>query len=108
MLTIRQRKLDARAHRQESLHGVTTEKTLIKTPQPKNFPVNEIIKLGAPLSKELKKEMPLVKKILIKSPVVTEAIKRGPGRPRKIESEKISKVEKRLTGKKTVKSKGKR
>lgn len=92
----------------ESLHGVTSEKTSTKTPQPKNFPVDGIVKLGKPMSKELKKEMPSVKKVIVKTPVITETVKRGPGRPRKIESEKINKSKAIIGTKKPMRAKGKR
>jgi hypothetical protein len=78
---IRQRKLEARAHRQEILHP-TAEKTKIQLPQPRNLVSN-------------------------KSPKVTETIKRGRGRPPKVASEKIN-IKKALAGKKTVKGKGKK
>jgi hypothetical protein len=91
---VRERKLEARARRQESLHGVTAEKTIIQVPQPKNLmSKGEIIK---------------VEKKLIKSPVIAEVVKRGRGRPPKAKSENIVKNSKALTGKKTVKGKGKK
>ena len=81
MNKVRERKLEARARRQESLHGVTTEKTIIQVPQPKNM---------------VKKESEIIK-VKSKSPEVTEVVRRGPGRPPKMASEKINK--KMVTGK---------
>jgi hypothetical protein len=88
---VRQRKLEARAHRQEILHP-TAEKTIIQVPQPKNLIVN---------------------KAKNKSPEIAEPVKRGRGRPPKSESDKnkvkmaISKTatvaKKHLTGKKEKK-----
>ena len=96
MNKIRQRKMEARAHRQEVLHGSTVENTVIQTPQPKILIKNDAEKV-------------IVKKS-IKTPVVAEIIKRGPGRPRKIVSEKIEKKNKvAITGnKKPLATKGKR
>lgn len=92
---IRQRKMEARAHRQEVLHGSTVENTVIQMPQPKILIKNDVDKV-------------IVKKS-IKTPVVAEIIKRGPGRPRKIVSEKIDKKNKgNLKGKKLVSAKGKK
>jgi hypothetical protein len=84
---VRQRKLEARAHRQEALHPIA-KKTILQVPQPKNLIVKETVKIN-------------------KSPVATETVKRGRGRPPKMVSEKIN-TSKALTGKKTVKGKGKR
>ena len=109
MNVVRQRKLEARARRQESLHGITVEKTNIQVPQPSNFPVNEVVKVGKSLSKELKKEMPSIKKTVIKSPVVAEIAKRGPGRPRKVVSDLIKNKNAMAKGnKKPASAKGKR
>lgn len=72
----RQRKLDARARRQESLHGITAKDTGVKVPQPKNLVKNEVVKV-----KEVK---------IVKSPVITEVVKRGRGRPPKAMTEKIA------------------
>ena len=110
MNKVRQRKLEARARRQESLHsqGVTVERTIVQVPQPKAFETKKTIKLGETMSKEVKKVVPLAKKESINSHG-TEAVRRGPGRPPKTASEKISTIgKKQLTGKKTVKGEGKR
>jgi hypothetical protein len=86
---VRQRKLDARAHRQEVLNP-TVKKTAIQAPQPKDF--NIVIN----------------KKLENKRPDVAETIKRGRGRPKKIVSDDNKKTfsktaivsKKKLTGKK--------
>lgn len=93
MNKVRERKLEARARRQESFnnkYSITAEKTIIQVPQPKSLIKNEIVKAEKN-----------------KSPVITESTKRGRGRPPKVVSEKIN-SSKALTGKKTVKGKGKK
>ncbi len=67
MNKVRQRKLDARARRQESLHnqGVTAEKTVVKVPQPK-----ALVK---------KEKIEVVKNV---------EVKRGRGRPPKVSTSK--------------------
>lgn len=98
---IRQRKLEARANRQESMklrYNPTVEKTVI-LPQPTNMVKNEVIKVK-------EKVIPLEK--VSKSPVIAVEVKRGRGRPRKETTEKINKVTKHLQAKKTVKGKGKK
>lgn len=90
MNIVRERKLNARAHRQEILHPIA-KKTVIQVPQPKELN---------------KKETVIVK---TKLPEVTEIAKRGRGRPPKAVSDKINKSNKKnLAGKKTVKGKGKK
>jgi hypothetical protein len=79
--------MEARAHRQEVLHGSTVENTVIQMPQPKILIKNDTDKV-------------IVKKS-IKNPVVAEIVKRGPGRPRKMISEKIEKVGKSTSKKAT-------
>jgi hypothetical protein len=92
---VRQRKMEARAHRQEVLHGSTVENTVIQTPQPKILIKNDAVKI--------------IVKESIKTPVVAEIVKRGPGRPRKMISEKIEKKTKgNLKVKKLVSAKGKK
>lgn len=73
MISLKQRKFEARAHRQECLHATGNIET-VQVPQPKNLIKNSnVIKVE-------KKSNP---------PVVTEIAKRGRGRPRKVVSEKI-------------------
>lgn len=78
VISLKQRKFEARAHRQECLHATGTNET-VQVPQPKNLiKNNNVIKVE-------KKSNP---------PVVTEIAKRGRGRPRKVVSEKINNVNK--------------
>jgi hypothetical protein len=87
--------MEARAHRQEVLHGLTVENTVIQTPQPKILIKNDTEKVTVKKS--------------IKTPVVAEIIKRGPGRPRKIVSEKIDSTKNgNLKVKKLVSTKGRK
>jgi hypothetical protein len=80
---LKQRKIDARAHRQECLHATGNIETVAQFPQPKNLIKNEEVKVE--------------KKI---NTVVTGTIKRGRGRPPKAVSEKIdSKKKAAITGK---------
>jgi hypothetical protein len=67
----------------ETLHGSTSKETIIQVPQPKNLIKKEVIKVET------------------KSPVVTEIVKRGRGRPPKAVSDKIiSKVSTKVSTKK--------
>jgi len=75
----------------------TSVQTIVKVPQPKSFPTNNII-----AKKE--KVMPLKNKV--SSPKETVQVKRGRGRPRKESTENIEK--KQLSGQKTGKGKEKR
>jgi len=82
----RQRKLEARAHRQEVLHP-TAKSVIAQFPQPKELN---------------KKERVIVDKL----PNATESVKRGRGRPRKSESDnnitrKLS-TSKKATGSKKI------
>ena len=90
--------MEARAGRLEALHSrgmPTIEKTIIQVPQPKALIKKEVIKVA--------------EKVKSKIPVVTEIAKRGPGRPRKVVSEKINTNKKAMAGnKKLVSAKGKR
>ena len=89
MNRVRQRKLDARARRQESLHnqGVTAEKTIVKVPQPK-----ALVK---------KEKIEVVKNV---------EVKRGRGRPPKVSNNVLKESKNvQVTGsKKTAKDKGKK
>jgi hypothetical protein len=92
---VRQRKLEARAHRQEALHP-TPEKTIIQVPQPRNLVTN--FPIVADKIKETNK-----------LPKVAEIVKRGRGRPPKAVSEKIDKKKKVISGnKKLASTKGKK
>jgi hypothetical protein len=101
----RQRRLDARENRQESLHnrGNTVEPTVnkIQVPQPKNFPVKGIVKV---------KENVIQKNVSVNSPNVTVIEKRGRGRPKKLITDKNNKVEKSTKNlvKKSVKKSAKK
>ncbi|MDD2493962.1 MAG: hypothetical protein PHE29_02100 [Tissierellia bacterium] len=115
MYTARQRRMEARERRQESLHnrGITTEPTK-QFPQPKNLVSGGIIKVGKggviPIVSEPNEEIiiPITKKMSkaieksIKSPKVTVIAKRGPGRPPKALTESNKKVpagsKKKLSG----------
>jgi hypothetical protein len=92
MNKVRQRKMNARAHRQECLHTTENIETIIQIPNSKNKIKNVEIKAENRTNT-----------------VVTETIKRGRGRPPKEVSEKI---EKKNTGnfkaKKLVSAKGKK
>jgi hypothetical protein len=89
---LRQRKLDARAHRQECLHATGNIETVIQVPQPKNL---------------IKKEVVNVEKKI--NPVITGTVKRGRGRPPKAVSEKIDSKKKAISGnKKPVSAKGRK
>jgi hypothetical protein len=110
----RQRKLEARARRQESLRNrdTTVEKTA-NFPEPKNLISNAGIIVGKSsnmLGKgELKeKVIPLPK--IVKSPKETVITKRGRGRPPKVKAEQIStkKLATMSVQKSTKKSKEKR
>lgn len=94
----RQRKLAARARRQESLHKVTAEKTIVQVPQPKALQKKEEVK-----SVVTKKET--TKKI---KPSVPEIAKRGRGRPPKAVSEKIENKKAIVGTKKLTSAKGKK
>ena len=100
----RQRKLQARARRQESLksQGITAEKTIVQAPIAKP---KELISKDKKV--EAKKE--IVKKT-IKSHEIAEVVKRGRGRPPKAISEVNNKTitKKNLVGKKTIKGKEKK
>jgi hypothetical protein len=88
----RQRRIDARERRQESLHnrGVTSDTTIVKLPQPRNMIKDEVVK---------------VKKTIPEVPVVA---KRGRGRPPKQVADNNKNSKKQLVGKKTIKGKEKR
>jgi hypothetical protein len=92
------RRIEAREHRQESLHNRgTTVETTIQLPQPKNLVKNEVIKVSENVSNKL--------------PKVTEIAKRGRGRPPKAVSDKnitAKKVAKKIGTKKPVVAKGKK
>lgn len=77
MYTARQRRIEAREKRQESLHtrGVTANANVINVPQPKNLVIKEKVTV-----KEVAKKNNL--------PKVAETIKRGRGRPPKVVSDK--------------------
>jgi hypothetical protein len=93
----RDRRIEAREHRQESLRnrGITVEKT-VQLPPPKNFDKESI--------KTIKKEIVKTNKF----PVVTEVVKRGRGRPPKAISDLNKKNKKDLVVKKNTKAKEKR
>jgi len=98
----RQRKLEARANRQESLARqgvVTAEKTIIQVLQPK-----ELVKKEKVFVSEKKQD---------KIPVVADIVKRGPGRPPKALSDKNKITTKKVLAmgskkKPTILSKGKK
>lgn len=94
----RQRKLDARARRQESLNNrnqmITVNETIVQEPKP-NVIVPKI------------KNDSIVKVKNNKIPEVPVLIKRGPGRPRKIDTDNI-KTDMNRKGKKLSGPKGKR
>lgn len=82
----RQRKLDARARRQESMatrYNPTAEKTIIQVPQPKALQKNEVVKVN---------KIEKVKKVIEKIPE-----KRGRGRPPKSVNLKNQKGTKKVT-----------
>jgi len=87
MNRLRQRKLDARAKRQESLHnqGKTVEKTIVKVPQPKVLE---------------KKEKVLVEKV--------QEVKRGRGRPPKALTLSTTKKPATMTSNKKASTKSKK
>lgn len=99
MYTARQRRIEAREKRQESLHirGVTANANVIDVPQPKNLVVKEKV-----IVKETTKSNNL--------PKASETIKRGRGRPPKLVSVKIDSKNKakKIGIKKPVVAKGKR
>jgi hypothetical protein len=86
MGALRQRKLDARARRQESLRNqgmITAEKTIIQAPQPKALKKEEVIKVNKVVKNNVK---------------VPE--KRGPGRPPKsVASKNLKGIKKTSKGK---------
>jgi hypothetical protein len=90
---LKQRKFEARAHRQECLHATGNIETVIQVPQPKNLIKNV--------------EVNVEKKI---NTVVTGTIKRGRGRPPKVVSEKIDSKKKvaKSGNKKLLVTKGKK
>jgi hypothetical protein len=83
----KQRKIEAREHRQESLKGITANVNIIKFPQPKELQKNE--------------------KVFVDNHDITD-IKRGRGRPRKLISDNNkNKSETEKGNKKPTGSKGK-
>jgi hypothetical protein len=93
----RQRKLDARARRQESMnsrYNPTAEKTIIQVPQPKELKKEEVIKVASKVSAKVAPSKKSVKNNL----KVPE--KRGPGRPPKsVASKNLKGIKKTSRGK---------
>ncbi len=90
MGALRQRKLDARARRQESLRNqgmITAEKTIIQVPQPKVLKKEEVIKVNKVTNKVVKNNVKVPEK-------------RGPGRPPKsVTSKNLKGIKKTSKGK---------